>query len=109
MNSISLVGTITRHPTVRFEGDNGTQVTTFTLVIPEPGRDGGTFTLFVNCIAWGKSAEATALLNGGDLVSIEGRLCWRKHKDKAGQDKSALAVMVRQLTVLVPAPVEVSG
>jgi single-stranded DNA-binding protein len=106
MNSVCLVGTLSRHPVVRLEGQS--QTTTFTLQIPEPGRDGSTFTLYVNCIAWGKSAEVAALLNGGDLVSVEGKLCWRKHRDTSGQDKSALAVMVRQVTVLEPAAVEAS-
>lgn len=107
MNSVCPVGVLSRNPAVRFEGDNGSQVTTFTLAISEPGRDGGTFLLYVNCIAWGKPAEAAADLEAETLVSVEGKLCWRKNIDKQGHDKSSMAVMLRQLAVLQPTAVEV--
>jgi single-stranded DNA-binding protein len=55
MNSVCLVGRLTRAPVVRFEAEH--QVTTFTLLIAEAGRDGATFRLYVPCVAWGKAAE----------------------------------------------------
>ena len=98
MNSVNLVGRLSRAPLVRFEGD-GREVTTFTLQIQEPGRDGTAYTLYVNCVAWGKTAEAAGTLEAETPVAVEGKLCWRKHVDKHGQDKSALAVMARSVTM----------
>src|SRR6266487_437430 len=98
MNSVCLVGRLARPPVVRFEGES--QTTTFTLAIQEPGRDGVSFTLYVNCVAWGKAADAAGVLHAEDLVSVQGKLCWRKHIDRHGHDKSAMAVLVREVQVL---------
>jgi len=68
MNSVCLVGKLTRHPLVRFEGES--QVTSFTLMITEPSREGKAFTLYVPCVAWGRAAETCSVLNAEDLVAI---------------------------------------
>jgi single-stranded DNA-binding protein len=102
LNVCALVGTLSRDPRTAFEGD-GRQTTTFTLAIVEPGREGKAFTLYVPCVCWGKAAEAADVLNAEDLVSVQGKLCWRKHVDKHGQDRSTLAVNVREVSVLQPA------
>jgi len=104
VNSVCLVGKLTRHPLVRFEGE-GSQVTTFTLAITEPSREGKAFTLYVPCVAWGRSAEACGTLSREDLIALSGKLCWRKQTDKQGQEKSSLAVNVRELRLLVAAEV----
>jgi single-stranded DNA-binding protein len=98
MNSCCLVGRLTRAPTVRFEGES--QMTTFTLAITEPSRTGQPYTLYVPCTAWGRSAEACGTLQAEDLVSVQGKLTWRPHKAKCGQDHNTLVVSVREVTVL---------
>ena len=77
MNSVNLVGRLTRAPTVRFEGDSH-QTATFTLAVQEPSREGKPYVLYVPCTSWGKSAEACALLSAEDLISVHGRLTWRQ-------------------------------
>jgi single-stranded DNA-binding protein len=101
MNCCALVGHVARNPVTRFERE-GVQVTTFTLSIDERsyGPERKSFTLFVPCTAWGKSAEACAVLNGADLVSVQGRLTWRAHKAKCGQEHSTLVVRVQAVAVL---------
>ena len=104
MNNVSLVGRLTRDPYTRFE-DAGSQVTTFTLLLTEPGKQGETFSLYVGCASYGKTAEQAATLSAEDLVAVEGKLKYRSYTDKQGQKKSTLCVLVRSLTVLVPSSV----
>src|SRR5437870_3695677 len=98
MNVVALVGRLSRHPQVRFEGD--TQTATFTLAIEEPARSERTFTLYVGCTAWGRAAESASLLNAADLVSIVGKLAWTKRTGKCGTEHSVLCVNVRDVAVL---------
>jgi single-stranded DNA-binding protein len=100
MNHVSLVGRLSRAPTVRFEGES--QTTTFTLAVQEPSRTGASYTLYVPCTSWGKSAEVCSLLGAEDLVSVEGKLTWRPHKAKCGQEHSTLCINVREIAVLTP-------
>jgi single-stranded DNA-binding protein len=99
MNIVALVGRLLRHPQVRFEGE-GTQTATFTLAVQEPSREGREFTLYVGCTSWGRVAETCSLLNAEDLISVQGRLTWRKQVAKCGQEHSQLCVNVRDIAVL---------
>ena len=93
MNAVSLVGTLTRAPTVKFEGD-GHQITTFTLAISEPSRLGSPFTLYVGCTSFGRAAETCSLLSAEDLVAVTGKLAWQKRLGKCKQEHSTLVVQV---------------
>jgi single-stranded DNA-binding protein len=106
VNSVCVVGKLTRAPSVRFEGE-GMQSASFTLAITEPSREGKPFVLYVGCTSWGRSAEACSVLNADDLVSIVGKLAWAKRTGKCGQEHSVLCVNVRECTVLDAAAVEV--
>jgi hypothetical protein len=101
---VSLVDPHARDPHARFE-DAGSQVTTFPLVITEPGKEGQTFSLCVGCESYGRTAEHAATLSAEDVVSVEGKLKYPSSIDKQGQKKSTLCVLVRALTVLVPSGV----
>jgi single-stranded DNA-binding protein len=100
MNSVCLVGRLTRNPTVRFEGDS--QTATFTLAVDErsygPARKA--YVLYVPCTSFGRSAEACSLLSAEDLVAVQGRLGWQKRKAQCGQEHSMLVVHVREVQVL---------
>ena len=108
LNTLTLVGILDRDPSTRFERE-GLQVTTFTLRLEEHGREGKAgqvFRTYVPMIAYSKTAEVAADLNAGDLLGVEGKLVWRS--DWPGQTKGTLAVLARQVTCLVPAPVAVT-
>src|SRR5260370_42266015 len=92
MNVVALVGRLTRHPIVRFEGES--QAASFTLAVEEPARSERTFTTYVGCTAWGKTAETCSLLNAADMVPIVGKLAWTKRTGKCGQEHSVLNVAV---------------
>jgi single-stranded DNA-binding protein len=98
MNSVNLVGRLSRAPTVRFEGES--QTATFTLAIQEPTREGKPYTVYVPCTSWGRAAETCSLLNAEALVSVQGKLSWRKHAAHCGQVHSQLCVQVKDLAVL---------
>jgi single-stranded DNA-binding protein len=102
MNTVSLVGTLTRAPTVRFEGDSQ-PTTTFTLAITEPSRAGNAYVLYVPCTSWGRAADAASLLSGEDLVAVVGKLTWRKQQAKCGEVHSQLVVQVKDVAVLAAA------
>ncbi len=106
MNSVNLVGRLSRNPTVRFEAE-GRQTTSFSLAIREAGQEGKPFVLYVGCIAWGRAAEACSLLNAEDLISVQGRLAWRKQMASCKQEHSQLCVNVREVHVLETADAEV--
>jgi single-stranded DNA-binding protein len=106
MNSVVLVGTVTRTPIVRFEGA-GLQVTTLTLALAESGREGKGYTLYVPCQAWGRAAEACSLLEAETLVAVQGKLSWRKQTGKCGTDHSTLIVRIGEVQLLRGAEVPV--
>src|SRR5262245_52448019 len=105
MNICSLVGHVARAPAVRFEPEGIVQVCTFTLMIDErsygPARKD--YTLFVPCTSYGRVAEACSTLQAQDMVAITGRLTWRPHTHKCGEQHSQLCVRVQDVAVLEPA------
>ena len=102
MNSVQLVGRLSRNPTVKFEGEH--QTASFTLAVAEPW--GEKRVLYVPCRAWGgKQAEACSLLNADDLIEVTGRLSWQKRPGKCGQEHSQMVVSVRECQVLEAAEV----
>ena len=104
MNTVCLVGRLTRDPRTTFEGD-GLQICGLTLAIAEPGKEGRVFTLYVACVAYGKTADACSLLEAEALVAVSGKLSWRKQTGTCGREHSQLVVQIREVQVLQPAEV----
>jgi single-stranded DNA-binding protein len=101
MNSVQLVGHLSRAPVVRFEPDSH-QVTTWTLAIEELGygQEGKKYILYCPCVAYGRTAESASLLSAGDVISVSGKLSWRKQVGKCKQEHSIMVVNVREVAVL---------
>ena len=99
MNTVALVGTVTRTPSTKFEGE-GLQLTSLTLAVAEPGREGKPYTLYVPCVSYGRAADACSLLTAETLVAVQGKLSWRTRPGKCGQEHSTLVVQVREVQVL---------
>jgi single-stranded DNA-binding protein len=64
----------------------------FTLAVEEPSRDGKPYTVFIGCMAWGKSAEVCGTLQAEDLIALTGKLTWHKRSGTCGQDHSGFVV-----------------
>ena len=77
MNKVILMGRLTRDPEVRYsQGNNASAVARYTLAVDRRfRREGEQSTDFINCVAFGKSAEfAERYLRQGVKIAITGRI-----------------------------------
>lgn len=77
MNTVNLIGRITRDPiTSRTQGREPLCVARFSLAIDRPPKkDGKKETDFPNVVAFGRQAEnVERFLKKGDMIAVEGRL-----------------------------------
>jgi single-strand DNA-binding protein len=97
MNSVQLIGRLTRDP----EADKtagGTPVTTFRLAIDRLGRKG---TDFVTVKTWDRVAEATAEhLTRGRRVAVQGRLAHEEWVGSDGRRAERLTVVANRVDFL---------
>lgn len=85
MNSVALIGRLTRDPEVRYTND-GLAVASFSIAIDRPPkRDGTKETDFPHIICFGKTAENVCkYLAKGRLVGVSGRLQTGDYVNRAG-------------------------
>lgn len=96
MNTITLLGRLTKNPEARYTS-TGKAVTLFTLAVNRPytNADGQREADFINCQAWGKTAEVVGNhVSKGDRLLVEGRLQIRSYTDKEGVKRYATEVVV---------------
>lgn len=86
MNSVVLIGRLTRDPEVRYTSGTQMAVATFTIAIDRPVRNGGEKqTDFPRITVFGKQAEnCEKYLAKGRLVGISGRLQTGSYQNKDG-------------------------
>lgn len=88
MNKVILLGRLTKDTETRVsQGDNPTYITRYTLAVDRKfKRDGEPSADFINCVAFGKSAEfAEKYFFKGMKVAITGRLQTGSYTNKDGQ------------------------
>ena len=99
INLIVLVGNAGRDPELRFF-ETGSCVCEFTLAVNRPPRDGQPQEpLWVNCKAWGKTAQVAGdYLRKGSKVAIVGRLEFEQWSDRSsGELRSKTLVVIDRL------------
>ena len=99
MNTITLLGRLTKNPEARYTS-TGKAVTLFTLAVNRPytNSDGQREADFINCQAWGKTAEVVGNhVSKGDRLLAEGRLQIRSYIDKEGVKRYATEVVVNRV------------
>lgn len=110
MNSVALVGRITREVEIRYsQGQNPVAVCSFTLAINRNFKDAqGQYQAdFIPCVAIGKSAEFMGkYVRKGDLLSVIGRIQTRTYQDQNGQNRAVTEVVVENVNNLSPKPVD---
>ena len=86
MNSVQLVGRLTRDPDVRYL-DNGASVARFTLAVDRRfKKDGGDEADFISCVAFGKTAEfLEKWFRKGRRLGLTGRIQTGSYTNKDGQ------------------------
>ena len=88
MNRVILIGRLTKDTETRYsQGANPMAVSRYTLAVNRRfKRDGEQSTDFINCIAFGKSAEfAEKYLKKGMMIAVEGHWQTGSYKNKDGQ------------------------
>lgn len=99
MNTITLLGRLTKNPEARYTS-TGKAVTLFTLAVNRPytNSDGQREADFINCQAWGKTAEVIGNhVSKGDRLLAEGRLQIRSYTDKEGVKRYVTEVVVNRV------------
>jgi len=102
MNSVSLVGRLTKNPELKFAQGTGTGVCTFTLAVNKRfKREGEPDADFINIVCFGKTAEATAnYMTKGKLVSLVGSISTRNYEAKDGTRKYVTEVIANEVNFL---------
>jgi single-strand DNA-binding protein len=104
LNSVCLLGHLTRHPEVRYSS-NGTPVAALGLAvnnrIKRSDDSWHNDPCFVDVVVFGNQAEACAkYLNKGDPVLLEGRLRYRTWEDQQGNQRSKHEVIAFRVQFL---------
>ena len=87
MNRVILMGRLTRDPELRYsQSNNPLAIARYTLAVARKVKTNDTEADFINCIAFGKSAEfVEKYFRQGQRVLIEGRLQTGSYTNKEGQ------------------------
>lgn len=87
MNSVVLIGRLTKDPEVRYISENQMAVATFTVAIDRPAKSGQEKkTDFPKVTVFGRRAEnCERFLQKGSRVGIQGRIQTGSYKNKEGQ------------------------
>ncbi|MBM0064960.1 single-stranded DNA-binding protein [Alkalicoccobacillus gibsonii] len=102
MNSVSLVGRLTRDPELKYT-PSGVAVATFTLAINRPfsNQQGDREADFVQCVVWKKPAENAAnYLGKGSLIAVNGRIQTRSYDNNEGRRVYVTEVVAERISYL---------
>ena len=103
INKVVLIGRLTKDPELRTT-QSGTSVCSFNLAVNRrvqtPGQPDSDF---INCVAWGKSADnMTTYLHKGSLIGVEGRIQTRSYDNQQGQRVYVTEVQCESVQFLEP-------
>lgn len=97
MNSVNLVGRLTAKPELRYTNSNKS-VARFTLAVSRQRAEG---TDFINCVAWGKTAEnIQKYLDKGSLISLQGRIQTGNYTNNAGKKIYTMDIVAESVQFL---------
>jgi single-strand DNA-binding protein len=102
MNSVNLVGRLTKDPELRYT-PNGVAVANFTLAVNRPWTDdnGERDADFIQCVVWRRTAEVTAdYTKKGSQVGIQGRIQTRTYENDEGKTVYVTEVLVESIHFL---------
>ena len=96
MNSVQILGNLTRDAEVRYT-KSGKAVATFTIAASNTYIDSNNETkeqtAFINCVAWGKQGELLQQYRKGERLFVEGRLQTRSYEAQDGQKRYVTEVV----------------
>lgn len=103
MNSIILVGRLTRNPDIKYIGESGIPVANFTLAVNRNSKKESKYknTDFINIEAWRDAADISInKLQKGSLVSITGSLRIDEYINKEGKKQYIAKVSTGNIQLL---------
>lgn len=103
MNSIILVGRLTKNPEIRYIGERGIPVAKFTLAVDRKSKKGSINkkTDFINIEAWQDAVDICAkMFLKGSLVSVTGTLRIDEYEDKQGNRRYMTKVYTSNVQLL---------
>lgn len=102
MNKYIATGRLTRNPEVK-QSQGGKSYSQFSIAVDRSfvGPSGQKQVDFINCVAWGKTAENLAKYQTkGSKILIEGELQQNNYKSKTGENKMSYTVSVNCIEFL---------
>ena len=100
MNSIILIGRLTKDPDLRYT-QAGKAVCSFTLAVDRPYSGDEKETDFINIVVWNKVGENCAqYLSKGRKVAVQGRLQIRSYEVDKGQRRYVTEVVANSVEFL---------
>ncbi len=99
MNSVVLVGRLTKDPVLRYTPDNNRAVADFTIAVDRAfKRDEADF---IRIVTWGKQAENVAnYLKKGSRCAVQGSIQTGSYVDKNGNTRYTTDVVANQVEFL---------
>ncbi|MGE4178120.1 MAG: single-stranded DNA-binding protein [Thermoleophilia bacterium] len=98
MNSVNLIGRLTKDPETRMTG-GGTTVSDLRIAVNRPGRDEEPH--YFTVVAYGKLADVCGEhLESGREVAVSGRLEYREWTNDQGDKRSKVEVVASQIDFL---------
>lgn len=96
MNQVVLTGRLTKDPELR-ETTGGKSVASFNLAVDKYGEGAD----FINCIAWGKSAENLCKYQSkGSQIALSGRIQTRTYDDAKGNKQYITEIVADSIEFL---------
>lgn len=94
MNTVALIGRITKDPNVRYsQGQNPTAIAKFTLAVDRKKKEDGAD--FINCVAFGKTGEfIEKYFSKGMKMAVTGHIQTGSYDDKDGKKVYTTDVIV---------------
>lgn len=100
MNTVILIGRLTRDPELRYIPQSETAVANFTLAVDRPMAKEKTAD-FIRVVAFGKTAElCERFLVKGRMVGVQGRIQTGQYKDKNGETRYTTEVYADRVEFL---------
>lgn len=100
MNTVVLIGRLTRDPELRYISSTGSAVTRFSIAVNRPfaKKDAEITADFFNIVVWGKMAETSAnYLKKGLQVCIQGRIQNNNYTDKNGVKQYSVEIIAERV------------
>jgi len=100
MNSVIMIGRLTRDPELRFTAGSGKAVATFTIAVNRGfGRDNEAD--FFRVVVWNKQGENCAnYLSKGSQVAVQGRLQNNNYETREGEKRYTVEIVANTVEFL---------